>query len=30
MHNDRNSIILNMIPDITPEELMYVNNLTKE
>lgn len=30
MYNDRNSIILNMIPDITPEELLYVNNLTKE
>jgi TM2 domain-containing membrane protein YozV len=30
MHTDRNNIILNMIPDITPDELMYVANLTKD
>ncbi len=30
MNTDRNSIILNMIPDITADELMYVNNLTKD
>jgi len=30
MNTDRNSIVLNMIPDITADELMYVNNLTKD
>jgi TM2 domain-containing membrane protein YozV len=30
MHSDRNNIILNMIPDVTPDELMYITTLTKD